>query len=410
MPVPAAKDAKTVSKPSAKAPAKKASKPKGNVGARASKKAYTPSDHAARLKADVPAPSDDMAWADVEDIAAPPETVQNESTNLPAIQVQESQVPGLLTMREAAQMGVAVITANSQIARQITASAKSSDLDGLGKGLTSLMVAAQEYDPSKLSKWSFVRFWKKKQAVVQSRVNSIDENVSAVINECDRQVRLMDQRIGNLEGLYEENEKLYHSLGVEIEKAEARIAEAEALLPAVDPEDTHSIQDRSRAESAIIFAKKRVEDLRSAKALSLLQGPQIQLMAENCYNVIQSFGTLKETTIPTLQRQYAAYVVQSETGKAVAFAENVRAQTNDALVANAKSLHANTVKSNEALGKSLVTVETLQLVHQELMSSIADVSRIRTEMVARLKADAPRIEQMNTQINRSLMLTHSPSA
>lgn len=394
MPVPPKKPTKSTPKPPAKAPPKKAGTRQGNVG-----RSKRQDD-----VRDAPAVDDSQVLGKASDPL--PQAAPIEEAHLPVIHVQEAAVPAPLTMREASQMGVAVITANSAIARQITASAKSSDLDELGKGLTGLMVAAQEYDPSKLNRWGIVRFFRKKKAVIEGRMKTVDENVTMVLKECDRQVRLMDQRIGNLEGLYEENTKLYASLGEEIERAEARIAESEANLPEVDPSDTHSIQERSRAESAILFARKRVEDLRSARALSLLQGPQIQLMAENCYNVIQGFGTLKETTIPTLQRQYAAYVVQTETKRAVEFASAVRKQTNDALVANAKSLHKNTIESNEALGQSLVSIETLQLVHKELIDGIADVTRIRADMVQRMNTDAPRIEAMNTQINQSLQLTH----
>jgi uncharacterized protein YaaN involved in tellurite resistance len=325
--------------------------------------------------------------------------------NLPAIRVQESQLPAPLTMREASQMGSSVIQANSQIARQITATAQASDLDELGKGLVGLMVASKEYDPSRWAKFSLVRMFKKKAAAIEGHVRTVDQNVEAVVRECDRQVRLMDQRIVNLEALYEENEALYSKLGEAIADAEARIAESEANPPEYIEGDARSAQQRSQWNTANVFARKRVEDLKAARALSMLQAPQLQASAENCYNVIQTFGTLKETTIPTMQRVYAAYVVQSETKKAVSFAGAVRDQTNKAMIANAKTLHSNTVESNKALGQSLVSIETLQLVHQELMDSISDVSRIRTEMVTRMKADAPRLEQMNQQISKSLLLT-----
>lgn len=336
----------------------------------------------------------------------PKAKISDPNANLPAVAVQEYAVPAPLSMREASQIGVDIMEANSSIARQITASAKSADLDELGRGLTGLLVASKEYDPNKLNRWSVARFFRKKAAVTQARVQSVDQVVAAVLNECDRQVRLMDQRIGNLEALYEENIDLYNKMGDAIVAAEARIAESEANPPELIEGDPQSVQERARWNSALLFARKRVDDLKRSRALSMLQGPQVQAMAENCYNVVQDFATLKGTTIPALQRQYAAYVVQMETKKAVQFSQTVREETNRAMIQNAKSLHQNTVASNEAMAQSLVSIETLQIVHQELLAGIADVARIRTEMVGRLRTDAPRIAAMNAEISKSLLLTH----
>ncbi len=295
-------------------------------------------------------------------------------------------------------LGSAAVTKSASISSRVTGMAKASDMDDLGKGLTSLIGIAREYDPSRWNKGLLGFIARKTAKQLDAHFKSIDGNVDSLVTQLNRQVDLFRRRSSDLGGMSQESIQTYHDLIQAAEQGDAQIAWAEQNLPTVDPADPMSAQKRAEWDTAIAFGKKHVADLRNHALLQQMSGAQISQLKDNGQVLTMKFGSLIGLTIPALKQQYALYVIQMEQKKAVALADAVDDTFTKAITANAKTLHQNAIAINTSMARASVSVETLTTVHKELMDGLDDVARIRSDMVAKLAADAPQIEALSRQL------------
>lgn len=312
-------------------------------------------------------------------------------------QVAVSQA-GPLSLTEIEEFGREEISKASSVASKLTQTSRVADIDELGKGLTNLMAAAREYDPSKWNKGILGMFMKMGQKQLDTKVRSIDQNVDTLINQCRTQIGLFRSRNADLEEMAIENQQTYDALGDVVEAATMRVEWAKQNTPAVDAADPQSAQRKHDWEQAIIFAEKRIDDLRRVQVLCQLQGPQISQTRDNGALLIQKFNNTIDLTLPLLRQQYGLYILQMEQKKGAALATAIDDETEAAMKRNAELLRANTVNINTAMARSIVSVDTLKHVHEQLLGGLQDVDKIRTDMVTRLKTEAPQIAQQSREL------------
>lgn len=312
---------------------------------------------------------------------------------------------GNFSMAEIGSLGGVAMAKSTAVADKVTGMAKASDMDELGKGLLSLLDTARQYDPSTWNKGILGVFkrWGSKQ--IDAHVSSVNTNVDKLVGQVQGQIGLFERRITDIEGLEKENDAVYVELGQVVAKANERIAWAEANVPAVDPNDPTSGQKVANWNDAVAFAKKKVDDLERSRTLCLLQGPQLAQVKNNSFLLTEKFKDLKANTLPAMKRQFALYVVQMEQKKGAALANNIDDAYNAAITANADLTRQNTVAIGNAMARSSIDMATLQAVTASVVGSIDDMHKIRADMQARLKAEAPQIAVLTQQVSAALAKT-----
>ncbi|AXQ69276.1 tellurite resistance [Caulobacter phage CcrBL9] len=310
------------------------------------------------------------------------------------------------TLSEIGSLGAGEMSRATTISDKVTGIAKAQDMDDLGKGLLTLLDTARQYDPSKWNKgpFGFLKRWGSKQ--IDAHVSSVNDNVDKLVNQVQSQIGLFERRIGDITGLEEENKKLYDALGQVVIAANERIAWAEANVPAVDPNDPTSAQAVSNWNDAIAFAKKKVDDLERTRTLCLLQGPQLAQVKNNSFLLTEKFKDLKANTLPAMKRQFALYIIQMEQKKGAELANNIDDAFNEAIVKNADLTRQNTVAIGNAMARSSVDMASLQAVTASVVGAIDDMAKIRSDMAARLTAEAPQIAALTSQVSTALARTH----
>ncbi len=312
-------------------------------------------------------------------------------------------VPGkALTMEEIGTFGQRAQGQLSTVTDKITGVAKTSDMDEVGKLLTDTIMAAKGYDPQNLFKKGFLGFFKAKGAQLQMKFDTVDQTVNRLVGQIDQRIQLFRGRIRDLEQLAIQNRNFHDSLDGEIEAVNARADWMEANVPEVDPADPMSATTRQQWITVINFARKRADDLRRAQVLAQQQQAQIALMADNSGALAMKFADIKVTTIPSLKQTFTLYVLNLEQKKGAEFATQIDDMTDETLKKNAALLGQNTVLINTALTRSNVSMEALQANHEAVIKSLEDVERIRNDMKARIASEAPRLEQLSSDLTKRL--------
>ncbi|PZR73924.1 MAG: hypothetical protein DI537_46300 [Stutzerimonas stutzeri] len=317
--------------------------------------------------------------------------------------VQLTGVPGkALTMEEIGTFGQRAQGQLATVTDKITGVAKTSDMDEVGKLLTDTIMAAKGFDPSNLFKGGFLGFFKAKGAQLQMKFDTVDQTVNRLVGQIDQRIGLFRGRIRDLEQLAIQNKAFHDSLDGEIEAVNARADWMEANIPEVDPADPMSATARQQWITVINFARKRADDLRRAQVLAQQQQAQIGLMADNSGALAMKFADIKVTTIPSLKQTFTLYILNLEQKKGAEFATQIDDMTDETLKKNAALLGQNTVLINTALTRSNVSIEALQANHDAVIKSLEDVERIRNDMKVRLASEAPKLEQLSSDLTKRL--------
>lgn len=286
----------------------------------------------------------------------------------------------------------------STISTKITSLAKASDMDEIGKSMGALLEKAREYDPSRWNKGFFGIIGRMTSKQLDTHFRSINENVDSLTAQCSKQIAKFRARNADLAAMYDENWRIYRELGAAIDDGKARIAWAKANVPAVDPNDPHSAQLVQDWNTAITWAEKRVDDLGRFQVLCQMVSPQIEQLRDNGQMLVQKFDSAIGLTIPALKQQFGLYVIQSEQKKAADLADAIDSTFENAITQNAKTLHQNATQITTGLARSSVSIDALTQVSNELIATLDDVQKIRTDMQARLTAEAPQIHALSQQL------------
>jgi uncharacterized protein YaaN involved in tellurite resistance len=307
-----------------------------------------------------------------------------------------------LTMEEIGNYGGRAQGQLASVTDKITGVAKTSDMDEVGKLLTDTIMAAKGYDPSNLFKKGFMSFFKGKATQMQMKFDSVDSTVNRLVGEIDKRINLFRSRIGDLEQLAIQNRAFHDSLDDEIAGVNERADWMEANLPEVDPADPMSATTRNQWITVVNFARKRADDLRRAQVLAQQQQAQISQMADNSGALVMTFADIKQTTVPAMKTTFSLYVLNMEQKSGAEFATMTKDLNDDVIKRNAALLGQNTTLINTALTRSNVSLEALQANHDSVIKSLEEVERIRTEMKTRIAAEAPRLEQLSSDLTKRL--------
>jgi uncharacterized protein YaaN involved in tellurite resistance len=312
-------------------------------------------------------------------------------------------VPGkALTMDEISQFGGRAQGQLAAVTDKITGVAKTSDMDEVGKLLSDTIMAAKGYDPSNLFKKGFLSFFKGKANQMQMKFDSVDQTVNRLVGELDKRIQLFRGRIGDLQQLAVQNKAFHDSLDDEIASINERADWMEANLPEVDPAQPMSATTRQQWITVVSFARKRADDLRRAQLLAQQQQAQIGQMADNSGALAMTFADIKQTTVPAMKTTFTLYVLNLEQKSGAEFATMTKDMNDEVIKKNAALLGQNTTLINTALTRSNVSLEALQANHDSVIKSLEEVERIRSEMKIRIAAEAPRLEQLSSDLTKRL--------
>lgn len=301
-------------------------------------------------------------------------------------------------MEEANGFGQSIGSSIGAITSKITDTTRMGDIDEVGKGLDELLLKAREYDPAVMKQNPFMRFFTDRVAKLQNKFRTVDSAVDQLVVRVDSQIMLFRGRLGDLEAIRIENERRHEELGKLIPQIQDRIAWMEANVPALDPNNPLSAQEVGDWNNRIAYAIKRVDDLRRLQVLCELQGPQIMMMKTNANGLVSKFGELKATTIPAMKMAFSLYIMNLEAQRGAKMTKDIDDQFNETLKKNSAVLGTVTREVQATLARSTVDFSTLEQVQKDTIDTIKAVQQIRTDMKARLQAEAPKLEALSNQV------------
>ncbi len=244
------------------------------------------------------------------------------------------------------------------------------DLDGSKTGLAKLPLIGGLLDKSK----RFVVKYEK-----------LSEQIDTIVNALDKQRVSLLKDITRLGHLFDKNEASIHDLNVFIAAGQIKLGELvngryeELKAAAESGDDPLSAQKLNDFTQQITRFEKKLHDLLLSRTIAVQTAPQIRLIQGNNQTIVEKIQSSILTTIPLWRSQAVIAISLFNQKKGIELQKAVTKTTNDLLMQNSELLKQGSIAVAEENEKSIVEIETLKSVNENLITTIEETLKIQEE-------------------------------
>ena len=298
----------------------------------------------------------------------------------------------------------------------ILSNVRAKDSGYVGELLSELLTNVKGFEPGNtdggfLKKLPFVSSLVGKAETLMQGYERVSVQVEKVKTALQKSRMLMMKDVVMLDGLYAKNLAYFKSLELYIQAGEEKMQEMrETTLPklraqAAASSDPMAAQVVSDFENAVERFEKKVHDLKISKTISIQTAPQIRLIQNNDKVLIDRVQSAIFNAIPLWKNQMVIALGLANQRKVLEMQHSVNEMTNDLLKKNAEMLKAGTIATARENERSIVDIETVRKVNDDLVTTIEETLRIQQEGRARRQAAEQELVQLEGRLKEALQST-----
>lgn len=310
------------------------------------------------------------------------------------IQVAQDHLPATVTDKpirvievtedQIERLGDQQSTQLSSLSKQILSQVRASDADAFGAKLNDLIGVAKSLDPSKHNRKGILAFLRSLVGTAKEKMlaeyQTVEGRMTVLIGELDKSAALQSARVNDLEDMYLANMQTHQSLEECVSQGqEMLVIMQEQLESESKATDAFSAQRIADQKNRIDRLEKRIDDIRRSMLLAKQAAPEIRLLQDNARTLASKFKDVKAVTIPAWQNAFSLYLVQLEQKKSAELITQIHDTTDEAFKMQADMLRENTVMIAKAKQRSVVSIETLEHVQNQLLGAFDDMNKIAEE-------------------------------
>ncbi len=309
------------------------------------------------------------------------------------------------------QYGAASQKKLSDFSETALSKVRTKDLGEVGGMITDLIAELQGFSAMEQPKGIMGLFKKAGYNIerMKTQYKDASQNVERIQGMLEQhQVTLMKD-IAMLDRMYELNTVYFKELSMYILAGKKRLkevrekdlvdAENRAKLSGL-PEDAQAARDL--ADRCDRFEKK-LYDLELTRNISIQMGPQIRLIQNNNTLMAEKIQTTIVNTIPLWKNQMVLALGLAHSQQAMEAERSVTNMTNDLLKQNAAALKQGTIDIARESERGVVDIETLQQTNKNLIETLDELNKIRTEGKAKRAAAEAELGRIEGELRNKLM-------
>ena len=298
----------------------------------------------------------------------------------------------------------------------ILCNVRAKDSGYVGELLGELLTNVKGFEPE-----SFGRGFLKKLPLVGHLVGKVEtvmqgyEKVSVQVEKVKTSLQkarmLMMKDVMTLDTLFAKNLEYFKTLELYIRAGEEKMQEMrEVTLPklraqAAASSDPMAAQVVSDFESFVERFEKKVHDLKISKTISIQTAPQIRLIQHNDKVLIDRVQSAIYNSIPLWKNQMVIALGLANQKKVLEVQHSVNEMTNDLLRKNAEMLKIGTIETAKESERSIVDIETVRKVNDDLVTTIEETLKIQQEGRAKRRAAEAELVELEGRLKKALEST-----
>lgn len=242
---------------------------------------------------------------------------------------------------------------------------------------------------------------------------TLSTQVDRIKADLEKSKMTMMKDIVMFDGLYEKNLEYFKALELYIRAGEEKVEELKkTTLPRLREEAAASgnpmaAQVVSDFENAADRFEKKVHDLKLSKTIAIQTAPQIRLIQNSDKALVERIQSAIYNTIPLWKNQMVIALGLTHQDKILKTQAAISSVTNELLRKNAEMLKSTTIETAKENERSIVDIETVKKVNEDLVTTIEETLKIQREGRARRQAAERELAGIEERLKRTLLANSS---
>jgi uncharacterized protein YaaN involved in tellurite resistance len=231
------------------------------------------------------------------------------------------------------------------------------------------------------------------------KYDTVSNNVNTIVTKLDKGRNSILKDNNMLESLFTQNVEFIYNLEELIVGGHIKLQEMEAELKEMEM-NAENYEDYEIADKRDFINRlsKRLHDMEITRMVTLQSLPQIRLVQNNNVTMAEKVQSSINTTIPIWKNQLTLAVTLMRQQKMAEIQNKVTETTNTLLTKNAEMLKTNSVDIAKQNERAVVDIETLRKVQDNLLQTIDEIKRIKTEGEQARKLAAKELETLEQNL------------
>ena len=250
--------------------------------------------------------------------------------------------------------------------------------------------------------------FKKGEALTKS-YTTLAAQIDKIQAGLDNQKMTLMKDIAMFDGLYDKNLEYFKQLQLYIQAGEEKIQELnQTTIPKLEAQaqvsdNPMAVQVVQDFKDAVSRFEKKVHDLKISKTIAIQTAPQIRIIQNNDKILVDRIQSAIYNTIPLWKNQMVLALGLGRQKEALEMQQAVSNTTNELLKRNAAMLKQNSHDTAVENERSIVDIETVKQVNEDLISTIEDTLRIQLEGRQKRQAAEAELVQIEDRLREALL-------
>ena len=314
---------------------------------------------------------------------------------------------------QALQFGNAAQKNLADFSDSILAQVRTKDSGYVGELLTDLSIKIDEFSQNE------TKGFMKKLPIIGKLVNKADGLVSAydklsvkvdkIQSELEKSKLAMMKDIIMFDSLYDKNLEYFKSLQLYIQAGEEKLSELRTItLPKLRQEaavssDPMAGQVVADFENTVDRFEKKVHDLKLSKTIAIQTAPQLRLIQNNDRMLVERVQSAIYNAIPLWKNQIIIALGLSRQQQLLKTQRAINDTTNELLRKNAEMLKINSIETAKENDRSIVDIETVRKVNEDLITTIEETIQIQRDGRAKRQSAEQELQQLEERLKNTLL-------
>lgn len=248
-----------------------------------------------------------------------------------------------------------------------------------------------------------------KGETMMSAYEKLSVKVDRIQSELEKSKMTLLKDIVMFDALYEKNLDYFKSLQLYIQAGEEKLAEMKSTtLPKLKQQaaasaDPMAGQVVADFENMVERFEKKVYDLKISKTIAIQTAPQLRLIQNNDKILVERVQSAIFNAIPLWKNQVIIALGLSRQQKVLQMQRSINDTTNELLKRNAEMLKVNTIETAKENERSIVDIETVRKVNDDLIATIEETMKIHKEGREKRAAAEQELLQIEDRLKKTLM-------
>ena len=237
----------------------------------------------------------------------------------------------------------------------------------------------------------------------------LSTKVDKIQSQLEKSKTTMMKDIMLFDALYQKNLEYFKHLELYIRAGEEKLVEMRStVLPklradAAASADPMAGQVVSDFESNVDRFEKKVHDLKISKTIAIQTAPQLRLIQNNDKILVERVQSAIYNAIPLWKNQIVIALGLTRQQNVLKMQQAISDTTNELLKRNAEMLKINSIETAKENNRSIVDIETVKKVNDDLITTIEETLKIQQEGRQARQSAEQELLQIENRLKETLL-------